>query len=118
MKKTFVSLLLSLLLLLSLAACGRQPQSPDGTGSGSGTGTAPSSTPAGSFAFVLDGVTVTPGKLLDLASLPGGVDFDAARSLGVKTVHALSLPGKTAPRTAGEDIADTIISILERRGVI
>ena len=56
--------------------------------------------------------------LLDLASLPGGVDFDAAAGLGVKTVHALSLPGKTAPRTAGEDIADTIISILERRGVI
>ena len=56
--------------------------------------------------------------LMDLASLPGGVDFDAAASLGIKTVHALSLPGKCSPQTAGEDIADTVISIMERRGVI
>lgn len=56
--------------------------------------------------------------VMDLASLPGGVDADAAKSLGIKTVRALSLPGKTAPQTAGRDIADTVTSIMERRGVI
>ncbi|MBO4422954.1 MAG: dipicolinate synthase subunit DpsA [Clostridia bacterium] len=56
--------------------------------------------------------------ILDLASHPGGVDFEAAARLGIRTVHALSLPGKTAPVTAGEDIADAVVSILSKRGVI
>ena len=38
-----------------------------------------------------------PGCLvIDLASKPGGVDFDAAARLGVKAFWALSLPGKVA----------------------
>ena len=32
--------------------------------------------------------------IIDLASKPGGVDFDTARRLGLKVVWALSLPGK------------------------
>ena len=70
MKKTLVSLLLSFLLLLTLTACGRQPQPSGGTGSGTGLETAPDLNSAEPFAFVLNGVTVTPGKLLDLESLP------------------------------------------------
>lgn len=46
--------------------------------------------------------------LIDLASKPGGVAFDAARELGVKTIWALSLPGKSAPISAGEIILETI----------
>ena len=46
--------------------------------------------------------------LIDLASKPGGVDFEAAKELGVHAVQALSLPGKTAPRAAAEIIRDTI----------
>lgn len=46
--------------------------------------------------------------IIDLASMPGGVDFETAEKLGIKTIHALSLPGKCAPKTAGEIISDTI----------
>ena len=50
--------------------------------------------------------------LIDLASKPGGVAFDAARELGVRTIWALSLPGKTAPISAGEIILETIENCL------
>lgn len=53
--------------------------------------------------------------VIDLASKPGGVDFDTAARLGIKTIWALSLPGKAAPVTAGEMIARTICNILEER---
>lgn len=53
--------------------------------------------------------------LIDLASKPGGVDFDVANSLGIKTIWALSLPGKVAPVTSGEIIHETIINIIEER---
>ena len=46
--------------------------------------------------------------IMDLASMPGGVDFEQADKLGVKTIHALGLPGKIAPRSAAEYIADTV----------
>ncbi len=51
--------------------------------------------------------------IIDLASKPGGVDFDEAKRLGIKTIHALSLPGKIAPKSAGEIIESTILSILK-----
>ena len=50
--------------------------------------------------------------IIDLSSKPGGVDFDAAKEAGVKVIWALSLPGKTAPITAGKIIKDTILNIL------
>lgn len=50
--------------------------------------------------------------IIDLASAPGGTDFDYAASLGITAVHALGLPGKFAPRTAGEILKSTIISML------
>ncbi len=55
--------------------------------------------------------------VIDLASKPGGVDFDAAKSLGIKVIWALSLPGKVAPETAGDIIADTILNILDEMEV-
>lgn len=51
--------------------------------------------------------------VIDLASIPGGVDFEAASRLGISTIHALSLPGKSAPKTAGEIIKNTITNMLE-----
>lgn len=54
--------------------------------------------------------------VIDLASKPGGVDFETARRLGIKTIWALSLPGKTAPVTSGQIIAKTILNILKERG--
>lgn len=53
--------------------------------------------------------------VIDLASKPGGVDFDTARQMGVKTIWALSLPGKVAPISSGEAIKDTILNILDER---
>ncbi|MBR6408531.1 MAG: dipicolinate synthase subunit DpsA [Clostridia bacterium] len=53
--------------------------------------------------------------IIDLASKPGGVDFECADRLGIKTVHALSLPGKTAPLTAAEIIADTVVGVIGSR---
>ena len=58
-----------------------------------------------------------PGCLcLDLASKPGGMDFEAASRLGIKAVWALSLPGEVAPVTAGAAIRDTIYNILTEWG--
>ena len=54
--------------------------------------------------------------LIDLASKPGGVDIEEAGNAGVKTIWALSLPGKVAPISSGEIIARTILNILEERG--
>ena len=56
--------------------------------------------------------------IIDLASKPGGVDFSAAAKLGIKVIWALGLPGKTAPVTSGEIIADTVINILSERGLL
>lgn len=55
--------------------------------------------------------------VIDLASKPGGVDFDGAAQLGVKVIWALSLPGKVAPVTAARAIRDTIYNILSEQGV-
>lgn len=48
--------------------------------------------------------------IIDLASRPGGVDFEAAKSLGINVNWALSLPGKVAPVTAGKIIARSVLS--------
>lgn len=55
--------------------------------------------------------------IIDLASKPGGVDFETAAQLEKKVIHALSLPGKVAPYTAGDFISETILNILEELGV-
>jgi dipicolinate synthase subunit A len=54
--------------------------------------------------------------IIDLASRPGGIDFEAAKELGIKTEWALSIPGKVAPVTSGCVIAQTITNILAGRG--
>lgn len=53
---------------------------------------------------------------IDLASKPGGIDPDAAQQLGIKTIWAQGLPGKTAPVTSGEIIAETISAMIAERG--
>lgn len=51
--------------------------------------------------------------IVDLASNPGGVDRTAAKKYGIKTIWALSLPGKVAPLTSAEFIKDTIYNIFK-----
>ena len=50
--------------------------------------------------------------VIDLASKPGGIDFSTADTLKIKTIHALSLPGKFSPKTAAEFIEDAINNTL------
>jgi dipicolinate synthase subunit A len=51
--------------------------------------------------------------ILDLASTPGGIDFAYAAEKGIKTVHALGIPGKIACRSAAVYIYDTVLKILQ-----
>lgn len=56
--------------------------------------------------------------ILDLASKPGGTDFDYAAQRGVKAILAKSLPGIVAPKTSGRILADVIKEVLasEKKG--
>jgi dipicolinate synthase subunit A len=51
--------------------------------------------------------------IIDVASMPGGIDQEAAKELGIRTLWALSLPGKVAPTTSAEYIKETIDHILK-----
>ncbi len=55
----------------------------------------------------------TDSLIIDLASKPGGVDFDSAKIHGIKVIWALSLPGKKLKISAGRAIAETVMNILE-----
>ncbi len=46
--------------------------------------------------------------IIDLATQPGGTDFEAANALGIKAILAPGLPGKVAPLFAGRILADVI----------
>ncbi|MGB9803578.1 NAD(P)-dependent oxidoreductase, partial [Desulfofundulus sp.] len=67
-------------------------------------------------ALVLDErvlLQVRPGTLiLDLASSPGGTDFEVARQLGITALLLPGLPGRVAPRTAGEILARVVPRLL------
>lgn len=54
---------------------------------------------------------------VDLASVPGGIDWDAAKQAELKTIWALSLPGKVAPYSSGGIIADTLCNLLEKNSI-
>ncbi|MBR4033426.1 MAG: dipicolinate synthase subunit DpsA, partial [Clostridia bacterium] len=56
--------------------------------------------------------------LIDLSSVPGGVDFGVAKEMGIKAIWALSLPGKYAPESAGRIIGDTLLEYFEGEGLI
>lgn len=40
--------------------------------------------------------------LIDIASKPGGTDFDACRQLGLKSMLSLGIPGKYAPKASAD----------------
>ena len=50
--------------------------------------------------------------IIDLASSPGGVDFQAAEREGITAISALSLPAKTAPKAAAEIFVNTALKKL------
>ena len=51
--------------------------------------------------------------LIELASLPGGIDRKAAALKGLRVVDGQSLPGKVAPKAAGKFIKEAIYNMLE-----
>lgn len=46
--------------------------------------------------------------VIELASSPGGIDREAAKSIGINIVDAPSLPGRVTPKTAGMIIYKTL----------
>ena len=54
--------------------------------------------------------------LIELASRPGGFDMDAVEQYGLQWINGQGLPGKYAPRAAGELIAAYVIGVLEKEG--
>ena len=54
--------------------------------------------------------------ILDVASAPYGTDFAAAGRFGVRALQCASLPGKAAPKTAGEILAQGVIHLWEEEG--
>lgn len=50
--------------------------------------------------------------IIDVASPPGGTDFEAAARLGIKALQAPGLPGRVAPKTAGEILSKVIPGLL------
>ncbi len=55
---------------------------------------------------------------IEIASAPFGIDFQAAKELAFDVIKANSLPGKVAPKTAGEIIGRSILPIIEKKGLI
>lgn len=53
---------------------------------------------------------------IEIASSPFGIDFQAAKEYAFDVIKANSLPGKVAPKTAGEIIGRSILPIIEKRG--
>ncbi|WP_138414743.1 dipicolinic acid synthetase subunit A [Aquibacillus sediminis] len=66
--------------------------------------------------LVVDDEAIKPMQshtlIIDLASKPGGVDFDYAKKRGINALHSLGLPGMVAPKTAGEILGIVIEQIL------
>jgi len=50
--------------------------------------------------------------IIDLATQPGGTDFEAANTFGLKAILAPGLPGKVAPVFAGRILAEVIPKII------
>lgn len=67
--------------------------------------------------LLLDGAVLEqlrPGVLVvDLASKPGGVDWERARALNIKAVHALALPGQLTPMSGALAIRAAIYELCE-----
>ena len=49
--------------------------------------------------------------LIDLASKPGGVDWEAAEDLGIRAIAALGLPGKMTPVSAAAAIRNIVYAL-------
>lgn len=53
--------------------------------------------------------------IIDLASSPGGTDFEAAAKRGLRAILAPGLPAKFAPKTAGKILATVIADAIAKK---
>lgn len=53
--------------------------------------------------------------IIDIASAPGGVDFEYAMQQGIRAKLCLGLPGKVAPRTSADILVTEIITYMKER---
>lgn len=53
--------------------------------------------------------------IIDIASYPGGTDFEFARKCGIKALLKLSIPGRISPKTSGLIICNSIEHYLNER---
>ena len=51
--------------------------------------------------------------IIDIASLPGGIDYDYAIKKALNITHFLGIPGKISPKTSGYILGEYIINHLE-----
>ena len=56
--------------------------------------------------------------LIELASAPGGFDFEIAEQSGIRAIKASGLPGKYAPVTAGAAVAEAVLRIFEGEALL
>lgn len=50
--------------------------------------------------------------ILDIASLPGGINKDFAQNNGIKVIHKLGIPGIYSPKSSGIAMAEDLLSII------
>lgn len=50
--------------------------------------------------------------IIDIASVPGGADYEAANELDIQIRHCLGIPGKIAPKSSAEILAQEILNII------
>ncbi|MBP1927040.1 dipicolinate synthase subunit A [Sedimentibacter acidaminivorans] len=53
--------------------------------------------------------------IIDIASQPGGVDYETAKNLNLNAHLCLGIPGKISPKSSAEILADVILPILKER---
>jgi len=51
--------------------------------------------------------------IIELATLPGGIERKTALEKGIRIIDAQSLPGKVSPKAAGEYIKEAVYNLLE-----
>jgi len=54
--------------------------------------------------------------IIDVASSPGGVNFEAAKQLNIKVLWELGIPGRITPISAAEYLREVIYKTIENKG--
>lgn len=63
---------------------------------------------------ILENISIE-AVIIDIASAPGGIDFEAAKELHLNAHLYLGIPGKVAPKASAEILAEAVLSIVKER---